>query len=177
MAELRQAFVGAGANLGNRLATLAAAIAELSRSDGVYAVETSSVYETAPVGLTAQPKFLNLVAGIETTLAPEALLHALQSIEQAHGRVRIERWGPRTLDLDLLAFEAETRATAQLTLPHPRMFARAFVLVPLNELLRAPRFAGPHWDELRTAAREIPDASEVTRFAAPLAHGSFDEEN
>jgi 2-amino-4-hydroxy-6-hydroxymethyldihydropteridine diphosphokinase len=170
MAELRQALVGAGANLGDRLATLAAAVTALRCSHGVHALETSSVYETAPVGLTAQPKFLNLVAGIETTLTPEALLHALQTIEQAHGRVRIERWGPRTLDLDLLAFEAETRATASLTLPHPRMLARAFVLVPLHELLRSPRFAGDaRWEKLKAAAREIPDASEVTRFAAPLA--------
>jgi len=126
-----QALIGAGSNLGDRLATLRAAWARLRAADGIGHLETSDVYETAPVGLTEQPKFLNVVFGGETQLDPEALLRVLQQIETEFGRERAERWGPRTLDLDLLVYEEETRATPNLILPHPRMFERAFVLVPL----------------------------------------------
>ncbi len=138
MAHLRQAFVGAGANLGDRLATLDAALQQLRQTDGIATVVSSTVFETEPVGLTEQPLFLNLVAALETRLSPEELLTVLQRIEQAFGRERTLRWGPRTLDLDLLAFEGETRATTALQLPHPRMFERAFVLAPLCDLLERP---------------------------------------
>ena len=140
MTSWRQAFVGAGANLGDRLATLDAALAQLRETPGIGTVASSSVFETDPVGVTDQPSFLNLVAGLETSLAPEELLTVLQRIEQAFGRVRTQRWGPRTLDLDLLAFEGETRATPTLQLPHPRMFERNFVLAPLRDLLDRPAY-------------------------------------
>lgn len=149
MGAVRQALVGAGANLGDRAATLRAAIERLRAWPGVSAVESSSIYETEPVGVVNQPKFLNLVLGIEAALTPEELLSALQAIEQEFGRVRGERWGPRTLDLDLLAFEGETRATPELQLPHPRMFERGFVTVPLRELLQRTGFRGPAWSALR----------------------------
>jgi 2-amino-4-hydroxy-6-hydroxymethyldihydropteridine diphosphokinase len=145
----RQAFVGMGANLGDRAATLAAATARLQALPGISALESSSVYETDPVGEIAQPMFLNLVVGVETTLRPEALLDALMDIERVFGRVRVERWGPRTLDLDLLAYEGESRATAVLDLPHPRMLERAFVVVPLRELMERPRFRIAAWATLR----------------------------
>lgn len=135
MGEVRQAFVGGGANLGDRLATLRAAGAALRRWAGVHACESSSFYETEPVGVADQPRFLNVVFAVDSELAPETLLQVLQRIEAEHGRVRERRWGPRTLDLDLLFYTGETRTTAELTLPHPRMFERAFVLVPLRELL------------------------------------------
>ena len=117
----RQALIAAGGNLGDRAGTLQAAIARLRRTAGVEFVVPSSTYETEPVGIADQPRFLNLALGIATTLTPEALLDELQKIERDFGRVRTVHWGPRTLDLDLLAYENETRATASLSLPHPRM--------------------------------------------------------
>lgn len=168
-ARARQALVGAGANLGDRAATLRAAIEHLRAQPEIAALETSSVYATAPVGLTEQPEFLNLALGLETTLEPEALLARLLETEKKFGRTREVRWGPRTLDLDLLAFENETRATPTLTLPHPRMLGRAFVTVPLRELLAKPRFQRPAWDSLRAqlAAVNLP-ASDIRLHSAAL---------
>ena len=148
MPSPRQALVGVGANLGDRFATLAAVLQRLAARRGVSAVESSPVYETDPVGEIEQPKFLNMVAGLETTLSPEELLDALLETEREFGRIRQARWGPRTLDLDLLAYEKETRATSSLTLPHPRMLERGFVIIPLRELLNRPRFQIEAWDEL-----------------------------
>jgi len=144
-----QAFVGLGANLGDRVATLKSALTQIDAHEAVTILATSSVYETEPVGGIHQPLFLNLVAGIETTLTPESLLGVLLEIEHKHGRIRLERNGPRTLDLDLLAFEGETRHTAPLTLPHPRMMERPFVLVPLKEVLQHSSFSVPFWQPLR----------------------------
>jgi 2-amino-4-hydroxy-6-hydroxymethyldihydropteridine diphosphokinase len=138
-----------GANLGDRHATLSSAVARLAENAEIRSVESSSFYATAPVGNLHQPEFLNLVVGIETSLSPEQLLHVLLDLERAFGRVRTTRWGPRTLDLDLLAYEHEQRTTAALELPHPRMLERPFVLVPLRELLRRPRFRAQQWAELR----------------------------
>lgn len=146
----RQAFVGAGANLGDREKTLQSAAERLRRTAGIRYVESSSLYETDPVGGVDQPAFLNVVVGIETELTPESLLRELLAIELEFGRVRTVRWGPRTLDLDLLAFEGEVRDTATLTLPHPRLFERDFVKVPLRELLGRKRLAGAMWNDLRT---------------------------
>ncbi len=148
-AVARQAFVGAGANLGDRAATLRSAVARLRAWPGVAFVAESGLFETEPVGVVDQPMFLNLAVGLETTLTPEELLTALLAIEQEFGRVRTQRWGPRTLDLDLLAFEGETRASEALQLPHPRMFERSFVLAPLREVVALPRFQRPVWAELR----------------------------
>lgn len=149
MAIHRQAFIGAGANLGDRFATLCHALTRLRRAKGITHLESSDVYESEPVGLAEQPRFLNLVIGIETTLTPEALLAELQSIEFEFGRTREVHWGPRTLDLDLLIHEGESRSTPELALPHPRLFERAFVTVPLLQLLVRPRFARGTWKELR----------------------------
>ncbi|QYM78512.1 2-amino-4-hydroxy-6-hydroxymethyldihydropteridine diphosphokinase [Horticoccus luteus] len=162
--RLPQALIGAGANLGDRAATLAAALERLRAAPGIAVLAASSIYETAPVGPVDQPNFLNLVAGVETTLTPEALLALLLDVEHAFGRVRSERWGPRTLDLDLLAFEGQTRRTADLQLPHPRMLERSFVLVPLAELLARPRFQRPAWDALRASAAACPPDPGVRRF-------------
>jgi 2-amino-4-hydroxy-6-hydroxymethyldihydropteridine diphosphokinase len=163
-ASVRQAFVGAGANLGDRAATLRGAIDRLRAEPGIVGLACSSWYETAPVGVTEQPLFLNLVLRVETTLPPEQLLAVLQGIEHAFGRERTLRWGPRTLDLDLLAYEGERRETPSLTLPHPRLLERAFVLVPLRELLGAESGAGQAWDELRksVAAAHV-DSTGVRR--------------
>jgi 2-amino-4-hydroxy-6-hydroxymethyldihydropteridine pyrophosphokinase len=164
--EIRQALVAAGSNLGDRATTLTRALESLRAAEGILVVEPSPLYETEPVGMVDQPRFLNLVAGIETTLIPEALLETLQRIEQRFGRERIVRWGPRTLDLDLLAFEGATRDDARLQLPHPRMRERAFVLVPLTDVLARPSFAHRGWDTLRAHACATPRIG-VSRFQAP----------
>ncbi len=162
-AASRQAFLGVGANLGDRWRTISAALTQLAKTPGILAVETSAVFETAPVGVTEQPAFLNLISGIETTLTPEELLAILLTIERAAGRQRDRetRWGPRTLDLDLLLFEGETRASPELTLPHPRMWERAFVLAPLKELLeRSRRFDRAYWREVRERLAATPISNE-----------------
>lgn len=160
----RRALIGAGANLGDRRDTIEAALGKLRATAGVSAVERSSFFETAPVGVTDQPAFLNLVAGIETTLTPEQLMAVLLEIERELGRVRTVRWGPRTIDLDLLAFEGETRATAGLTLPHPRMLERSFVTVPLRELLGRESFRG-RWADLRAQLGAAVNDTAVRRLS------------
>lgn len=126
------AYVALGANLGDRLATLRSAIARLGDAGTVRAI--SSAYETDPVGYEAQPAYLNAVVEIDTDLQPVELLDALLAIEREHGRVRTFANAPRTLDLDLLLFDQEVVQTSSLTLPHPRLHERAFVLVPLTEI-------------------------------------------
>ncbi len=134
MSAPRAAYLSLGANLGDRAAALREAVRRLDAADGLALSAVSSLYETAPWGKTDQPPFLNIAAAFCTTLAPEALLDAAQTVETALGRVRHERWGARTIDIDLLYVEGETRDTPRLTLPHPYMLARAFVLVPLAEI-------------------------------------------
>lgn len=135
------AYIALGANLGDPAATVNAAFAALDQLPQSRLLATSALYRTAPVGIAEQPEFINAAARIETTLAPEALLDALLAIEQAFGRVRAERNGPRTLDLDILLYEDLTLVTPRLSLPHPRLHLRAFVLQPLADL--APDLAIP----------------------------------
>jgi 2-amino-4-hydroxy-6-hydroxymethyldihydropteridine diphosphokinase len=130
-------FIGLGGNLGDREALMAEALRKLAATPGIVVTAVSSLYETKPVGPTAQPDFINLVAKLDTSLPPYALLSTCLRIENELGRERRERWGPRTVDLDVLWCEGVSQADEQLTLPHPRMHERAFVLVPLAEL--APR--------------------------------------
>ena len=118
MTPVRQAFVGVEANLGDRCAAIHGALRALRAVPAVSLVEPSAIFETDPVGYLDQPPFLNAVFALETTLKPEALLTTLLAIEEDFGRTRTIRWGPRTLDLDLLAFEDETRRTEFLHLPH-----------------------------------------------------------
>jgi 2-amino-4-hydroxy-6-hydroxymethyldihydropteridine diphosphokinase len=169
--ETRQAFVGVGANLGDRWATIRNALAVLARESGMAILVESPVYETAPVGVTDQPPFLNLVAGLETQLAPEELLAALHRREHAAGRRREHevRWGPRPLDLDLLLFEGETRTGPDLFLPHPRLWERAFVTVPLRDLLLGEaRFARPVWEAVRARLGAPPaPVPGVVRWTPP----------
>lgn len=130
------AYVGLGTNLGDGAATIRQALDELAALPGTTLLSCSGLYRTAPVD-TCGPDFLNAVAALETSLAPLALLDALQRIEQAHGRERPYRYAPRTLDLDLLLYGAQQMSTARLTLPHPRLHLRAFVLLPLAEVASA----------------------------------------
>ena len=123
------AYVGVGANLGDRRATIEAAVALL---DGVVGV--SELRETEPVGVIDQPAFLNGAVALETELPPRELLDVLLSVERRLGRERRERWGPRTLDLDLLLYGCETIDEPGLTVPHPRLHERRFALEPLADL-------------------------------------------
>jgi 2-amino-4-hydroxy-6-hydroxymethyldihydropteridine diphosphokinase len=130
-----RAYVGLGANLGDRAATLRRAVELLGARAGIDVVAVSSFRETDPVGYLEQPRFLNGAVAIDTSLEPEALLEALLEVERELGRVREgPRFGPRTVDLDLLLVDGVTCELPGLTLPHPRLHERAFALEPLAEL-------------------------------------------
>jgi 2-amino-4-hydroxy-6-hydroxymethyldihydropteridine diphosphokinase len=131
----RKAWVALGANLGDPAAQLRGALEALRASAAVQLVAVSRFYRTPPLGPPGQPDYCNAVCELRTGLEAEALLDLLQSIENTAGRRRDgERWGPRLLDLDLLHMEGRRCATARLTLPHPQLQRRAFVLVPLVEI-------------------------------------------
>lgn len=132
-------FLGLGANLGDRDGALRSAVAALGRDGDIRVLRSSSVYETEPVGGPEQPAYRNAVIEVETDLTPHALLDRALAIEAEHGRVRVERWGPRVLDIDLLEGTHDDGSAiriddARLTVPHPRMHERTFVLLPLAEL-------------------------------------------
>ena len=146
-----RAVVGVGANLGDRLATMRAAAAELARAAVVE--RTSRVYATAPIG-PAQPDFLNAAALVLHAGPPEQLLDILLAIELRLGRVRREKWGPRTIDLDFLWADDLVFESARLTLPHPQLRERAFALVPLLELV-------PDATDPRTGERYAVPAGDV----------------
>lgn len=128
------AFLGLGSNLGDRAGNLRRAIELLNAEPGIEVVASSSVWETDPVGGPSQPDYLNAVVRARTDLAPHDLLRACLRAEAALGRVRNVRWGPRTIDIDVLLVDALEIDDADLTVPHPRMTERAFVLLPLLEL-------------------------------------------
>jgi len=137
--SLRRAFLGLGSNMGERSEILCGAAQLLEETSGVCELKLSTWHETAPVGGPAgQGFYLNGACELVTTLSPEDLLSRCQEIEQRFGRTRGERNGPRTLDIDLLWYEGEARESAALTLPHPELEERSFVLAPLAEL--APDF-------------------------------------
>jgi 2-amino-4-hydroxy-6-hydroxymethyldihydropteridine diphosphokinase len=129
-----EAFVGLGANLENPLQQVRQAISELDAIEHTRVVVASSLYRSAPVGYADQPDFINAVAKMQTRLSPHELLDALHVIENRHGRRRSLRNAPRTLDLDLLLYGMLVVDEDGLTLPHPRMHERAFVLLPLAEI-------------------------------------------
>lgn len=131
---MARAFIGIGSNLGDRAAHIAAALASLAELPGTQTLKVSSLLETDPVGVTDQDKFLNGAVELETDLEPEELLDALQEIERDVGRVRTERWGPRTVDLDILLYDNRVIDTRRLRVPHPLMSGREFVLAPLAEI-------------------------------------------
>lgn len=144
------AYIGLGSNLADPAAQVRAGLAALARLEETRVEACSSLYRTAPVGKREQPDFINAVCRVLTAQAPEALMRRLLEIERAHGRVRRgDPGGPRTLDLDLLLFGDRAMATAELTVPHPRLHERAFVLYPLQEI--APDLVIPG----RGAVREL----------------------
>jgi 2-amino-4-hydroxy-6-hydroxymethyldihydropteridine diphosphokinase len=152
-------LLGLGANVGDPAATIAAALARLDDA-GVRIVARSSLYRTAPWGKTDQPAFVNACALAQTELSPRALLDGILAIELALGRRRGERWGPRTIDIDILDYDGRALDEPGLTLPHPRLTDRAFVLVPLAEIAPDHVVAGR---AVRDWAASI-GASGVTRL-------------
>ncbi len=124
------AVLALGSNLGDRAATLRSAVAEIRAFEGLRVRAVSPVVETEPVGGPVQPDFLNAVVLVTTSLSPLALLAACQRVEGDHGRVREARWGPRTLDVDVIAYDDLVAESAVLVIPHPRAHERAFVLLP-----------------------------------------------
>lgn len=152
------ARIGLGANLGDAAATVRAASDALGELGAVRA--RSALYGSTPWGGVAQPDFVNAAALLETALAPLPLLRALQALERRFGRVPGVRYGPRAIDLDLLAYDALSLATPELALPHPRLLERAFVLVPLAEI--EPAFA---------AARDALGAADCDVWRIPFPEG------
>jgi len=136
-----RAYIGLGTNMGDRIGYLRAALEELGRVPDIRVLGVSPVYETAPVGLVEQPDFLNAVVAVRACLAPIALLREMQRIEDRLERTRAERWGPRTIDLDLLFYGDAVIEEEDLVVPHPRLHERAFVLVPMCDL--APNLVHP----------------------------------
>jgi 2-amino-4-hydroxy-6-hydroxymethyldihydropteridine diphosphokinase len=149
-----RAYVGLGANLGDRERTLRAAADALAAEEGIEVVSISTLRETEPVGVGEQPRFLNGAAELETTLTARELLDRLLTVEQRFGRVRIPgEHGPRTLDLDLLLYGDEVIDEPGLTVPHPRLHERRFVLEPLAEL--APGLVVPRRGDMESLLRGV----------------------
>ena len=147
------AFIGIGANLGERKRSIQDALRLLDAHAGIDVVAVSKVRETEPVGVVDQPRFLNAAAKVETTLSPRVLLDRLLGIERELGRVRVERYGPRTIDLDLLLYGDEVVDEPGLRVPHPRLHERTFVLEPLNDL--DPGLFVPGLGEVRALLAEL----------------------
>jgi len=145
---LTDAYLSLGSNLGDRLTILRGAVAELAATAGIEVRAVSSLYETAPVGLREQPDFLNAAVKLRTSLEPEALLDRCLEIEQRFDRRREIRWGPRTLDVDIILYGQLSIDTERLTIPHPRARERAFVLVPLVEIEPEIRIEGARATDL-----------------------------
>ena len=158
------AFLGIGSNLGDRLTNLQGAVDALQAEPGLRVTGSSRVWETVPVGGPPQPDYLNAVLRIETDLSARDLLEVAHRVESRLGRVRTERWGARTIDVDILLFDDERIEEPDLVVPHPRMAQRAFVLLPLLELDPDPIL--PDGSSL-TGARV--DTSGVEPTAPPLA--------
>lgn len=129
-----KAYLGLGSNIGDRAHQLQQAIRIIDQYQYIDVTSISPIYETEPVGYTDQPQFLNLCIEIETTLNPQELLKRCLETEEALHRVRKIRWGPRTLDVDVLLYGNEIIEEDNLIIPHPRMTERAFVLIPLNDI-------------------------------------------
>lgn len=131
---MNTAYIALGSNQGNRAGYLHDAVEQIHQHEKITLEKESSIYETDPVGYTDQDKFLNMVIKVNTQLPPFDLLMVLQGFEHFFGRKREVRWGPRTLDLDILLYNQENIETEELIIPHPRMWERAFVFIPLMEI-------------------------------------------
>jgi 2-amino-4-hydroxy-6-hydroxymethyldihydropteridine diphosphokinase len=148
---LRRAYLALGSNLGDRQAYLQLAVDALARVPGVEVVAVSHVYETSAVGGPPQDAYLNAVVAIETSLDPYEVLHLCQRIEELASRERTVRWGPRTLDVDVLLMDGTHVDSDELTIPHPRMWERGFVLAPLRDVAPELVDANETWEGVREA--------------------------
>lgn len=158
-------FIGLGSNVGDPKENLKQALKMLAETEGIQVDKVSSLYMTEPVGYEDQPWFYNCVAQLCTDKTPSALLDILQDIENRLGRVRTIRWGPRTVDLDILLFDDLTIENDRLSVPHPRMLERAFVMVPLSEIAGDLMLSGG--EKVSEAARKINDGKKYS-YIQPL---------
>ncbi|MBI4773122.1 MAG: 2-amino-4-hydroxy-6-hydroxymethyldihydropteridine diphosphokinase [Deltaproteobacteria bacterium] len=157
--KAESAFVGLGSNVGDRVARCRSAIEAIGGIEGCRVGRISSFYETDPVGYEDQDRFVNAVLELKSVLPPLQLLDELLSIEKAMGRTRTIRWGPRIIDLDLLLFGERVMSHPRLTLPHPRMHERGFVLAPLAEI--APHAVHPVFERsVKSLLASLPDAEK-----------------
>jgi len=131
---MNSVYIGIGSNIGDRESYIQTSLLRLQEYPGLQITSTSSLYETVPIGVTEQGPFLNMVAMLETEMNAFQLLEILQGIEQSLGRERDIRWGPRTIDLDILLYNQENIVAEGLVVPHPRLLQRGFVIIPLHEL-------------------------------------------
>jgi 2-amino-4-hydroxy-6-hydroxymethyldihydropteridine diphosphokinase len=146
-----RAYLALGSNVGDRAALLQLAVDELRAAPEVRVVAVSGVYETEPVGGPPQDAYLNAVVAVDTTIDPHALLSLAQRVERRGERQRGERWGPRTLDVDVLLYGDVRLDDADLTIPHPRMWERGFVLAPLRDVAPDLVAPGDTWEGVRDA--------------------------
>ncbi|MGN1400781.1 MAG: 2-amino-4-hydroxy-6-hydroxymethyldihydropteridine diphosphokinase [Bacillus sp. (in: firmicutes)] len=157
---INTAYLSLGSNLDGRLEYLRDAVEALRKDSCITLERVSSVYETDPVGFTDQGKFLNLCIKIKTVYTASELLNVCMSIEKVLGRKRVIKWGPRTIDLDILLFNHENIETDNLSVPHPRMHERAFVIIPLLEI--EPNIQMPNMEQpLKEIVEGIPDKKGV----------------
>lgn len=165
-------YLSLGSNLGKRAHYLYLALSALNHSANIRVKDVSSIYETEPVGFLEQPPFLNMAAELETCLTPFQLLHVIQKIEGIYGRKREIKWGPRTIDLDILLFNDKNIKSERLEIPHPRMFTRKFVLIPLCEI--NPDVIHPLTGEpIRVLLSQFREKSEVTLWKQRGETGAF----
>jgi 2-amino-4-hydroxy-6-hydroxymethyldihydropteridine diphosphokinase len=164
MSHWMPAYIGVGSNMGDSVARVHAAFAALAVVPQSRLVARSRLYRTRPFGPVEQGDFINAAAGLLTQLTPEQLLTAIRDIETAQGRVRAERWGPRTLDLDLLVYGKQCVQTAELTVPHPGIAERGFVLAPLADI--APTLQVPGVGRVDELLHRLPDTGIAEVVAA-----------
>lgn len=151
---MHRCFIGIGSNLNDPYQQVTDALQELADIAHDHRVNRSRLYRSDPVGPPGQPDYINAVAELWTTLSPDALLDQLQAIEHAHERVRIQHWGPRTLDLDLLLYDQQIIETERLSVPHPMLSQRNFVLYPLADI--DPNLRLPSGKSLHQLLRQCP---------------------
>jgi 2-amino-4-hydroxy-6-hydroxymethyldihydropteridine diphosphokinase len=164
---MARVFLGLGSNLGNRLLSLRSAVSGVANLPGTRVLRASSIYETEPYGEKEQPDFLNAVIEIETTLPAENLHRMLKEIEHEAGRIKRTKWGPREIDIDILFFGTQQIRTAALTLPHPGVEQRRFVLEPLAELSR--EFTDPETNmTVSEMLQRCTDRSSVRKYPEEL---------
>ena len=143
-----KAFLSLGSNMGDKEKYLTTALKKISQLNNICLKNVSNIYETEPVGYTDQDGFLNLAAAVDVGISPQAFLQEMQNIESCLERERIIKWGPRTIDIDILTFGDRTLSSLSLTIPHPMMFERAFVLIPLRDIYDNQRLFGKDIESL-----------------------------